>query len=328
MKRMVIMLMVVLLVGALFAMVYKFISQQAHEMKSKIVIVTKSSDRNLEFWQALAAGAKVAAKEFGVEIEIVGPRAESDVNGQMNILDNIVDYGPQPQVIILAPIDADKMTPIAEKIKKAGIELITIDSSVKGKLYPSVIATDNMAAGEKAAAEAVRLLPSSSRVAIININKGSTTFFERERGIRQKLAEYPDFQIKYTLFCDGEEEKAYEITKNLLSEGDSIEGIIALNETATQGAARAVKEIGLNRDVKLIGFDSSAQEINSLEEGYIQALVVQKPFNMGYLAVKSSVQLLNKSKIDSQIDTGSEIITQANMFTDENEKLLFTFGER
>jgi ribose transport system substrate-binding protein len=65
-----------------------------------------------------------------------------------------------------------------------------------------------------------------------------------------------------------------------------------------------------------------------LEEGVIQAIVVQKPFNMGYLGVKTSIHLLNKVKISPRMDTGSEIITQDNMYTYENQKLLFPFVER
>ncbi|WP_239617932.1 substrate-binding domain-containing protein [Cohnella mopanensis] len=320
-----------LLTGSLFIILFGFFNfapKKASDVKPKILIVTKTSDPNVEFWQALAAGTKVAAKEFGVDIEIVGPRTESDVEGQINLLNTIVNYGPLPDAIILAPIDYEKMIPTIEKIIKAGIELVTIDSSVKGGLSSSAIYTDNIAAGDKAGTEAAALLSSSSRVAIINSDRESSSLYERESGVRQAFARFPGIHIMDTYFCNGEEEKAYEITKKLLSGNDPVDGIITLNETATQGAARAVKDLGLQRGVKLVGFDSSIQGISQLEEGELQAIVVQKPFNMGYLAVKSSVKVLNKMNVDSHIDTGSEVITQANMYTDENEKLLFPFGER
>jgi ribose transport system substrate-binding protein len=298
------------------------------EITPKIIIVTKTSDPNEEFWQALSAGAKVAAKEFGAEVEIVGPRSDGDVEGQNNILDRIIQYGPLPQVIMMVPTDYNKMVPIARKIKKAGIPLVTIESTLNDNLSDSFIGTDNIAAGKKVGQAAAKLLPLSSEIAIINFVKGSSTSVEREEGVRQELALHSGIKIMDTYFCDGVEDNAYEYTKQLLSSKALIDGIVTLNETATQGAARAVKEMGFSGKVKLIGFDSSIREINLLEEGVIQAIVVQKPFNMGYLGVKTSIHLLNKVKISPRMDTGSEIITQDNMYTYENQKLLFPFVER
>jgi ribose transport system substrate-binding protein len=306
----------------------RFFPKKTLEVMPKIILVTKTSDPNVEFWQQLSAGARVAAKEFGVEIEIEGPRSDSDVEGQISILDRIVKYGPLPQVLMMVPTDFNKMVPIAREIKDAGISLVTIESSLNGDLSNGFIGTDNLAAGKKVAQAAAQVMPVTSQIAIINFVKGSSTSADREEGVRQELVQHPGIKIMDTYFCDGVEENAYKYTKELLSSKNIIDGIVALNETATQGAARAVKEMGMSGKVKLIGFDSSIQEINGLEEGVIQSLIVQKPFNMGYLGVKTSVQLLKKIKITPKFDTGSEIITKDNMYTYENQKLLFPFVER
>ena len=59
----------------------------------------------------------------------------------------------------------------------------------------------------------------------------------------------------------------------------------------------------------------------------IQAIVVQKPFNMGYLAIKTAVQAANGREVEPLIGTGSAIITKENMYSRENQKLLFPFPE-
>ncbi|MOA19354.1 hypothetical protein D3C78_1397310 [compost metagenome] len=81
------------------------------------------------------------------------------------------------------------------------------------------------------------------------------------------------------------------------------------------------------KHVKLIGFDSSMKEISYLEEGVLQATIVQKPFNMGYLAVKTVIDARNGLKVQPKIDTGSEIITKENMYASDVQKLLFPFIE-
>jgi len=73
----------------------------------------------------------------------------------------------------------------------------------------------------------------------------------------------------------------------------------------------------------LIGFDNSPPIIQFLENGVIQAIIVQKPFNMGYLGIKSAVDTINGTAVDAVIDTGSVCITRDTMYTSENQKLLF-----
>jgi ribose transport system substrate-binding protein len=91
---------------------------------------------------------------------------------------------------------------------------------------------------------------------------------------------------------------------------------------------KAIKDLGAESHVKLAGFDSSMDEIALLEDGYIQATVVQNPFNMGYLAIQTALQVSDGKKVNSRIDTGSVVITKENMFTKENQKLLVPFAEK
>ena len=72
-----------------------------------------------------------------------------------------------------------------------------------------------------------------------------------------------------------------------------------------------------------MGFDNSYEIINAVEMNIIKATIVQKPFNMGYLAVKTAYELIRHQKVSPNIDTGSVLITRENMFTVQNQKLLF-----
>ena len=128
-----------------------------------------------------------------------------------------------------------------------------------------------------------------------------------------------------TYFSDSSEPKAYQITKDLLTKNPGIKGIVGLNEPSAAGAGDAISELGLQGQVMLVGFDSSVHEIELMEAGVIQATVVQKPFNIGYLGIKTAVQAINGKRIEANIDTGSQLITRDNMYTDVNQKLLFPF---
>ena len=67
--------------------------------------------------------------------------------------------------------------------------------------------------------------------------------------------------------------------------------------------------------MKVIGFDNSLEQIKFLEKGVFQAIVVQKSFNMGYLAVETALKVLKGENVPPVIDSGSELITKENMYT-------------
>lgn len=80
-----------------------------------------------------------------------------------------------------------------------------------------------------------------------------------------------------------------------------------------------------SKQIDVFGFDSSIEQIRFLEASECQGLMIQKPFNMGYLGIEKAVKLLEGEKLPDYIDSGFQLITQDNMYTKENQKLLFPF---
>jgi ribose transport system substrate-binding protein len=65
--------------------------------------------------------------------------------------------------------------------------------------------------------------------------------------------------------------------------------------------------------VAFVGFDASEQLVNALSQGKIQGLVVQNPFKMGELSVKTMVDYLEKKPVEAKIPTGETLATPENM---------------
>ena len=103
--------------------------------------------------------------------------------------------------------------------------------------------------------------------------------------------------------------------------------IFGLNEYSAVGAARAVKAMGLEHQITMVGFDSSLEEVEMLEAGVFDAIVVQRPMNMGYLGVSMAYQISLSTEMPQDIDSGSVLITSDTIYTEENQKLLFPFRE-
>jgi ribose transport system substrate-binding protein len=258
-----------------------------------------------------------------MEVEKYGPPREKDIDVQVRIVAELIES--RPPVIILAATDYNRFARLVERAVSVGIPVVTFDSGVNSDAPISFVATDNVEAGRKAGSELARLMgaPSSTRIAIVSHIQETATAIDREAGVRQALEGY---DIAGTWFCDVDQDLAYRITRELLERPD-IGGIVALNETTTLGVAEAVVDAGAAGRVYVVGFDNALMEMQYLERNVIQATVVQHPYDMGYLAMKTAYEHLAGRDVPRIIDTGSLLVTAENMFDPGYQETLFPFGE-
>ena len=294
---------------------------QSRSGKLEIIYIPKVLD-NSDFWGSLAQGARAAAKEYDIELKIVGPSTEGDYEKQNELIRQSIEE--RPDAIILSPCSYTETTEAAKQAVKAGIHLILVDSSMEETLGETLVCTNNVEAGKKLGELLKDNLPEHPVIGIVSHVRESSTAMEREEGLREGLEGYEE-NILPAVFCDSDYEKAYQVTKQLLEEHPQVNAIAGLNEYSAVGAARAVKDMGLEDEIVMVGFDSSLEEIQLLESGIFKGIVVQKPFNMGYLAVQKAVEVIHNTAVDPTVDSGSVEITRENMYAEENQKLLFPF---
>lgn len=288
----------------------------------KIVYVSKVIDENNAFWFSLIEGAQIAAKEYGVDLTVVAPDSEIDYETQNQMIEDAIAMNPD--AILLSPADNQKTLTAAKKIKEAGIKLILVDSEMEEPIQDALIATDNYEAGKKVGQLVKDLIKDDSKIAIVSHVQGTSTAIAREAGLRDALGEEQS-RIVDVVFSDSQYEKAYQVTKQLLQEHPDVTIIAGLNEYSAIGAARAVRDMGLSDSIKMVGFDSSQEEIQLLEAGIFEGIVVQKAFNMGYIGLETAVEILRGDNVATNIDSGSNIVRKDDIYTDENQKLLFPF---
>src|ERR1700740_1572154 len=126
----------------------------AADQKSAVPIIVK--DTTSFFWQIVLAGARKAGKDLNVNVPELGAQSESDINGQIAILENAVSGSPAASVI--APTRCHALgAPINEAPKK--VKVIGIDSAAESNSFTSFLQTDNVQAGRVGAdslAEAIK----------------------------------------------------------------------------------------------------------------------------------------------------------------------------
>ena len=131
---------------------------------------------------------------------------------------------------------------------------------------------------------------------MLRYQEGSASTMKREQGFLDAIGEHADIEITSSNQHGGATtESAYQASENLLAplkdaNGKlTIQGIFCPNESTTFGMLRALQDAGLAGSVIFIGFDSSEKLVRALENDQIHGLVLQNPFQMGYLGVKTMV---------------------------------------
>lgn len=287
-----------------------------------IIMIPKVSDEKNDFWMTMIAGAESAAKEYEVNLKIKSPDSESNYNMQERLILDAINE--KPDVIVISPIDYYELTDTIKKVKENKITLILLDSNINEDLSDCFIETNNYEAGKILGEYVNGLVNEDSNIAIVSHVKGTSTAVEREEGVRDGIDNSQDL-ISKVVYSDSDYQKAYNLTKDLVQNDRSIDIIVGLNLYSTVGVARAIEELGLQETIRVVGFDNDEEGIGYLENGTIQALLIQRPFNMGYLGIEKAVSLYKKKHVERKIDSGSKLITQYNIYDEENEKLLFPF---
>ena len=118
-------------------------------------------------------------------------------------------------------------------------------------------------------------------------------------------------------------------TVGLLLAHPEINVLMAFNEPTSVGAAQAVRTLDRSDKIFLAGFDSNVVTIDGLQDGCVDALIVQNPYAMGYLGVESAYKLLagQGSGLEPVVDTSTQIVDRENLFTIDGQKALFAFDQ-
>ena len=276
-----------------------------------------------EYWKSIHAGAVKAAREEGVEIVWKGPQKEDDRAQQIAVVEDMVSR--RVNGIVLAPLDGKGLQKPVAEARRAGIPAIIIDSGLEGDDYLSFIATDNYRGGQLGARRLVEILGGRGAVILMRVMVGAESTMRREQGFLDEIRRHPGIRILSDNQYGGiTTETAYQTGENLLNRFPDVDGVFCPNESTTFGMLRALTDAGKAGKVKFVGFDSSDKLITALREGRLHGLVLQNPFRMGELGVKTVVRHLRdpRAAIEKRVDTGAAVATPQNMETPEIRLLL------
>lgn len=287
--------------------------------KLSIAVIPKGTSHS--FWKTIHAGALEAGREENVDIIWEGPAKETEITEQINLVQQMVTR--KVDGIVLAATDSQSLIKPVQDAQAKNIPVVTIDSGLKELVSYCYIATDNVEGGRRAADALAKQIGEKGKVGLLAFLKGAGSSDEREKGFLEGIKKYPNIHIVPILYYDSDAAKALDRTFALLTANPDLAGIFAASEPGGIGAANALKQKKLAGKVKLVAYDTSDDELKAFEEGTIQALIIQDPFQMGYKGVKTVLKAIRKDPVtEVYIDSGVFVVTKENFKDEKIQKLL------
>jgi len=272
-------------------------------------------------------GAQDAGKKLGYKVLYQGVAEQTDIAGQVNVVNDMVSR--KVSGILIAATDAKALAPAVENAIKKGVPVITVDSGVDSDAPYAYIATDNLGAARVAADTLAALINLKGVVGDIGITAGSVTGRQREDGFVSRMKEkYPGIRVVAVQYAACDPAKALNIATDMLTGNPTLNAFYGACDGAGTGAAQLVKQRQLKGKVKTVAFDVSPEEFQLFLDGYVDAMIVQDPYTMGYTGMEDLDKVVKGGHIDKKIiQIPAVVVSKVNLKESKVQNLLKSYPD-
>lgn len=311
------------MIGLMAAATVALLSSSAFADGKELAVIVKSASSN--FWQNVNKGATDAMKDVsGYTMTFQGPAAESNINDEVNMVDNAVNR--KVAGIILAPSDPDALIPSLKKAWEARIPVVLIDSKISEsgeKYYQAFLATDNENAGEQCAQKLIERMGNTGKIAIMSYVPGVGSEIDRVGGFKKYLSEHSKIEVVGTFYSQSQMALALNQTTDTLAAHPDLTGIFGANEPTAVGMGRALAQAGKAGKVTAVGFDGNEDLQGFIKDGTLQSIAVQGSYQMGSLGIKTLIKIISGEKTPKFVNTGVVMVTKDNIDKPEAKNVLY-----
>jgi ribose transport system substrate-binding protein len=287
----------------------------------RVDVIIKASDSS--FWQTMLAGAQKAGGDFGIQVGLFGPTSETDVNEQVQLVENSISRGVD--AIVVAPNSSDALNNVIGRARDGGLKVIVADTQVTTE-HDGFIGTDNAKAGQQAGQRLCQLLKDKGKdsgdILIESSVAGIQVLKDRDAGFRLGLQACPNLKVSTQRYNNNDINTAASQVNDVITANPNLVGVFADNNTSGVGAARAIKDNNAADRIPVVAFDTDPQENAALREGTIDALTVQNPYFFGYQGVVEAAMATVGAIPPRNLDPGAVLADPSNMNDPEIKPLL------
>ncbi len=265
------------------------------------------STLNNPFFVDLRDGAQAAATAAGATLNIVD--AQNDAATQANQIADAVTR--QASAIIINPVDSDAAGPAVLPALTARIPVVAVDRAVNGAEVSSLVSSDNVQGGKLAAETLGKAMGGSGKVITLQGVPGTSASRDRGQGFTAGLAS-AGITVAAQQPAYFDRTQGLNVATNLLQANSGVTGIFAENDEMALGAVQALGARA-GKDVKVFGFDGTADALKAIQAGTMAGTIAQQPGELGRIAVETALKAASGEAVNSTIPVPVKAVTKDNV---------------
>jgi ribose transport system substrate-binding protein len=315
---------------ALAAAALALTTGSALAQKKQLVIVVKGLDN--PFFEAIHQGCEKWNKENAsspYQCFYTGPASTSDEAGEAQIVADILGK-PDTAAIAISPSNAPM---IANTIKSANpkIPVMTLDADLKKEdsaLRKTYLGTDNYLMGFRLGEYLKKAKPKGGTVCLIEGNAAADNILRRASGTRDALSGKKGLEMlkgegSWTeiagcpVFTNDDGPKGVQAMSDILAANPKLDAFVIEGGWPLFGAPQPYRQLTdqfkqriADKSLVIVAADTIGDEVAIAKEGRVEALVGQRPFEMGYKAPAVMIGLVEGKKVDDPVFTGLDECTR------------------
>ena len=283
--------------------------------EAKIVKLAFVTNNPSQFWKIAEAGLRKYEKEAKIQVDMKMP-PNGTPEDQNQILQNLASQGYDAiAVSVIAPKDQLRiLNEVADKTS-----LITFDSDADKSKRLLYIGTNNFEAGKALGERIVKILPDGGKIAVFVGTLSADNAAQRLAGIESAIKDHK-IEIVDKREDNTDRAKARSNVEDIINAHKDLSLVVGLWNYNGPAIAAAIEGLGKQGKIKAAVFDEDETTLDAIKRGTIEATVVQKPFQFGYLSAKWMHDLAKNKDAAKKampangvIDTGVTVIDKANV---------------
>lgn len=264
------------------------------------------------FFNQMNEGATAAAQAQGDELVIFN--ANNDPAAQNSAIETYIAQGVDG--IIVVAIDVNGIMPAVQQAADAGIPVLAVDAVLPEGPQAAQIGVDNMEAGGMIGDYFVEFVQSEmDGTATLGIVGALNSAIQniRQDGFEASIEGVDGITVAGIVDGQNVQDIALTAAENLITANPNLDAIYATGEPALLGAIAAVESQGRQNDIRVFGWDLTAQAIRGIDQGYVEAVIQQDPSEMGASAVRILGDLTSGGSTEATVSVPVTIVTTENV---------------
>lgn len=216
-------------------------------------------------------------------------------------------------LLIVAPNEADAITPVIEQAFDAGIPVVLVDRKIRSNKYTAYVGANNYEIGKQVGNYIINRLHGKGNIIEITGLHGSTPAVERHKGMTESLKNAPEINIIASADAGWFKDKAENLLDSILAHHTDIDLVFAQNDRMAIGAFQAAAAQGREKDILFVGIDAVAGKgfgIESVAGGEMDATFIYP--TGGDNVVQTAMAILQGKPYDKEINLSTALVDKSN----------------